>query len=120
MASRRILAIDQGTTNTKVLVLDESARSWRARRSPVEISCPQPGWVEQDATALWHSVAAAVDACLTSTDAQPIDAVAVTNQRESVVALGSPDRTSGRPVIIWQCRRTAAFCAELRRAASAA
>ncbi len=85
----------------------------RATR-PVDISFPQPGWVEQDALALWRSVEEAVDECLTRGGNPPIDAVGISNQRESVLVW---DRATGRPLgpaIVWQCRRTAPFCQALR------
>ncbi len=110
-----ILAIDQGTTNTKVLLVDR-AGTVRARASrPVPIAFPQPGWVEQDALAIWTSVTEAADDCLAQAAGCDVDAVGVTNQRESIVAW---DRENGRPAgpcIVWQCRRTAAFCDDLRR-----
>lgn len=110
-----ILAIDQGTTNTKVLLVDRTgAVRARASRS-LSITFPQPGWVEQDARTLWTSVTEAVDECLPQVDDAEIAAVGITNQRESVVVW---DRLTGEPAgpcIVWQCRRTAAFCEDLRR-----
>ena len=112
--SAHVLAIDQGTTNTKALIVNsEGAVVARAAR-PVEIRFPQPGWVEQDAAAIWRSVTESIDDCLRSAPHAGIAAVAVTNQRESCVVW---DRTTGEPcgpVVVWQCRRTAAFCDELR------
>ncbi|MBL0160410.1 MAG: glycerol kinase GlpK [Bryobacterales bacterium] len=110
---RLILAVDQGTTNTKVLLMDR-AGAVRARASrPLGIAFPEPGWVEQDARELWASVVAAMDDCLEQVQGTEVAAVGVTNQRESVIVW---DRRSGEPAgpcITWQCRRTAAFCAEL-------
>ncbi|HEY3444371.1 MAG TPA: glycerol kinase GlpK [Paludibaculum sp.] len=108
-----ILAVDQGTTNTKVLLMD-CAGTVRARASrPLGIAFPEPGWVEQDALALWTSVIEAMDDCLEQAHGAEVAAVGVTNQRESVIVW---DRRTGEPAgpcIIWQCRRTAAFCAKL-------
>ncbi|MGH9161074.1 MAG: FGGY family carbohydrate kinase, partial [Vicinamibacteraceae bacterium] len=114
MSNQHILAIDQGTTNTKVLLLDEAGVVVSRAARPVEIAFPEPGWVEQDGEQLWESVKAAIDECLATAHGDDIAAVAVTNQRESVIVW---DRESGRPIgpcIVWQCRRTAPFCAELR------
>ena len=114
MAPRHILAIDQGTTNTKVLVINEDGAVVASAARPVPIAFPQPGWVEQDAHAIWRSVTEAIDACLSDARLPPIDAVGVTNQRESVLVW---ERRSGEPVgpsITWQCRRTAPFCETLR------
>ena len=109
-----VLAIDQGTTNTKVLLVDETGGVIARASRPVEIAFPQPGWVEQDGMALWRTVEAAIDDCLTQASSVSPTVVAVTNQRESVLLW---DRATGQPVgpcIVWQCRRTAPFCATLR------
>ena len=114
MSGRHVLAVDQGTTNTKVLLFDERADVVARATRPVDIAFPQPGWVEQDALALWRSVEEAVDECLTRAGNPPIDAVGISNQRESVLVW---DRATGRPLgpaIVWQCRRTAPFCQALR------
>ena len=110
----QVLAIDQGTTNTKVFLFDERAAVVAQASRPVPIEFPRAGWIEQDANVIWRSVEEAVAQCLLSAPASPIAAVAVTNQRESVLLW---DRSSGRPVgpvIIWQCRRTTEFCETLR------
>ncbi len=114
MAHRHVLAIDQGTTNTKVLLFDDEAHVVARASRPVSIAFPQPGWVEQDPVGIWRSVTDGIAACLSSTAVNP-DVVAVTNQRESVLVW---ERASGRPLgpcITWQCRRTATFCDELRK-----
>jgi len=111
---RHLLAIDQGTSNTKALLVDEAGRIVARGLAPVEQRYPQPGWVEADAVALWESVASAVDDCLAVGDHVALAAVAVTNQRESTLVWS---RHTGRPlgpVVSWQCRRTAALCDEAR------
>jgi glycerol kinase len=108
-----ILAIDQGTTNTKaILVAADGAVVAHAAR-PLAVSYPQSAWVEQDPLAQWESVRDAVDACLAGAGVAPA-AVAIANQRESIVLW---ERATGRPVgpcVVWQCTRGASFCAELR------
>ncbi len=114
MSRRGILAIDQGTTNTKVLLFDEGGDVVSRASRPVGIAFPQPGWVEQDGLAIWRTVEDAIDECLARVPAASVDAIGVTNQRESVLVW---DRATGRPlgpVIVWQCRRTASFCDTLR------
>jgi glycerol kinase len=110
-----ILAIDQGTTNTKVLLVDR-AGAVRARASrPLSIEFPQPGWVEQDAHALWASVTAAAGDCISKAGDAEIAAVGISNQRESVIVW---DRRTGEPAgpcVVWQCRRSAPLCEEFRR-----
>lgn len=115
MNSRCILAIDQGTTNSKALLVDGHGAIVVSASRPLAIRFPQPAWVEQDPEAIWESVAAAIDECLAGAgnDATP-SAIAIANQRESVVLW---DRRTGAPVgpcVVWQCRRTAPFCAGLR------
>jgi glycerol kinase len=111
-----ILAIDQGTTGTTCLVFDADARLvGRAYREFAQ-HFPRPGWVEHDADEIWHvtrSVAlSALDAARMG--AGEIRAIGITNQRETVVVW---DEQTGEPLhraIVWQDRRTAARCDELR------
>lgn len=108
-----VLAIDQGTTNTKAILLSESGEVISRASRRMSISYPEPGWVEQDAGELWNTVVSALEALAIPADAT-VAAVGVTNQRESVIAW---ERRSGQPVgpcVVWQCRRTAPFCTELR------
>lgn len=109
-----ILAIDQGTTNTKVILLSRSGAIVAAASRPLAVSFPRDGWVEQDARELWASVLEAAAACLAQANQPEIAAIGVSNQRESVVVW---DRRSGEPIgpcIVWQCRRTEALCSDLR------
>jgi glycerol kinase len=109
-----ILAIDQGTTNTKALLVDATGAVVGRASCPVEVRYPQPAWVEQDPRALWQTVRAAVDECLEAAGDPPLAAVAVSNQRETALIW---DRRSGEPLgpaVVWQCRRAAAFCEQLR------
>jgi glycerol kinase len=111
-----ILAIDQGTTGTTVLLLD-AARTVRARgyRELPQIY-PRPGEVEHDPEAIWQSVTGALADVLKGFDARRIAAIGITNQRETTLVW---DRADGRPIgnaIVWQDRRTAPFCAELKAA----
>ncbi len=109
-----ILAIDQGTTNTKVLLVDQTGTVRAGASRPLAIDFPQPGWVEQDARDLWDSVAQAMDGCLAQAGGAEIAAVAITNQRESVVVWDRRTGDPAGPCITWQCRRTAPYCQELR------
>ena len=114
-SAKLILAIDQGTTNTKALLLDHSG-AVRARASrPLAIAFPEPGWVEQDALELWRSVVEVIEDCLAQAGAAKIAAIGVSNQRESVICWDRSTGQPGGPCIVWQCRRTAPWCAELER-----
>jgi len=112
--SGQILVIDQGTTNTKALLIDARGGVIAQAARALTQTYPHPAWVEQDAVAIWHSVRSTIDACLAAVAEPQIMAIALTNQRESVTLW---ERASGRPVgpvIGWQCRRTAAVCADVR------
>jgi glycerol kinase len=114
MPGKLILAIDQGTTNTKVLLIDRSGAVVARASHPLSIQFPQPAWVEQDARALWTSVVEAMVEVLARVPDAEIAAIGISNQRESVIAW---ERRTGEPVgpcVVWQCRRTAPFCDQLR------
>jgi glycerol kinase len=113
-----ILAIDQGTTGTTCLVFDERAELiGRAYREFSQIF-PRPGWVEHDAQEIWAVTHAVAGQALSAAKAEPgaLTAVGITNQRETVCVW---DPTSGEPLhnaIVWQDRRTAGSCEQLRAA----
>jgi glycerol kinase len=104
-----ILAIDQGTTGTTCLVVDEGLNVVRRGYAELAQHFPSPGWVEHDPEEIWQSVLAAARAA----GLEGVDTVAITNQRETTVLW---DRRTGAPVaraIVWQDRRTAERCREL-------
>jgi glycerol kinase len=114
---RNVLAIDQGTTSTTVLVLDE----FLGVRGKAAVELPQiyprPGWVEHDPEAIWQTVVGALERALAGARVRPdqISAIGVTNQRETTVLW---DRRTGEPArtaIVWQDRRTADMCGALKR-----
>jgi glycerol kinase len=113
-----ILAIDQGTTGTTCLVFDEQTELvGRAYREFTQ-HFPRPGWVEHDATEIWEVTRAVAGEALEDAGARPgeLHAVGITNQRETVCVW---DPVSGEPLaraIVWQDRRTAERCDELREA----
>ena len=111
-----VLSIDQGTTGTTALVFDRTARVRGRGYSEFTQHYTQPGWVEHDALEIWRvSLRAASDALAASgIEARCLRAVGITNQRETVVAW---ERSTGLPVaraIVWQDRRTASACDELK------
>jgi glycerol kinase len=111
-----ILAIDQGTTGTTCIVFDEEGRPRGRAYSEFEQYFPRPAWVEHDAAEIWDvtrkvAIGALSDAAVQGSD---LAGIGITNQRETVVAW---DPTTGEPVhhaLVWQDRRTAARCDELR------
>jgi glycerol kinase len=110
-----ILAIDQGTTGTTCLIVDDGLRPVGRGYCEIAQYFPEPGWVEHDPEEIWASVLMTAEAALADAGiaAHELTAVAIANQRETTVVW---ERRSGRPVqraIVWQDRRTAARCAEL-------
>ncbi len=111
-----ILAIDQGTTGTTCLVFDDEGQIAGRAYSEFRQHFPQPGWVEHDADEVWEvSRRVAIQAIADSgIQGAELDAIGIANQRETVVAW---DPATGEPVhraLVWQDRRTAARCEELR------
>jgi glycerol kinase len=107
-----ILAIDQGTTNSKAALVRPDGGLVSQGAAPVGVTSPQPGWVEQDADRIWSSVLEATVACLSAAPEAGIAGVALSTQRESVVGWRAGTGEPVGPVIGWQDRRTAAWCAE--------
>src|SRR6266851_3690717 len=110
-----ILSLDEGTTSARAALYDQAGRVVSMEAVPITCTYPHPGWVEQDALEIWRSQMNAVSRLIEKTGAAPRDIVAagITNQRETTIVW---DRATGQPIapaIVWQCRRTADFCAEL-------
>ena len=112
-----ILSIDQGTTGTTVVLLDHElnirAQGYREFRQIY----PQPGWVEHNPDEIWDSVLGAMNAAFSAGDISPADvgAIGITNQRETNLMW---DAATGKPchnAIVWQCRRTADICENLKQ-----
>lgn len=106
MTASVILAIDQGTTNTKAVIVDQQGTIQGKGVAPVPIEHPQPGWIQQAPEAIWHSVLSAISNCLQSLPPQDIAGLGISNQRESVVIWEHDTGTPIGPAITWQCRRT--------------
>src|SRR3990170_4082607 len=106
-----VLALDQGTSSSRAILLDRAGAPVASAQQPFEQIYPQPGWVEHDPEAIWQSQLDAARRALESARAAPSDiaAIGITNQRETTLIW---DR-SGRPIanaIVWQDRRTAPLC----------
>src|SRR5690349_22593317 len=96
-----ILAIDQGTTNSKALLVDAAGRVVSRGAAPVGISSARPGWVEQDAERIWSSVLEAVAECVGAAAGTRIAGVALSTQRESVVGWRADTGEPIGPVLGW-------------------
>ena len=111
-----ILAIDQGTTSSRAILFDKHMRPVQSCQQEFPQYFPQSGWVEHDAQEIWASVQAVVGGVMAQAGctAKDIAAIGITNQRETTLVW---DRNTGAPIhkaIVWQDRRTSAFCDRLR------
>ena len=111
-----ILAIDQGTTSSRAILFDKDMRPVQSCQQEFPQYFPQSGWVEHDAQEIWASVQAVVGGVMAQAGctAKDIAAIGITNQRETTLVW---DRKTGAPIhraIVWQDRRTSAFCDRLR------
>lgn len=113
-----LIAIDQGTSSSRTVVFDSAGRPVASAQQEFPQIYPQPGWVEHDPEAIWTSVLDVTRKAVSESDvkAASVAGLGITNQRETTLVW---DRESGAPVynaIVWQDRRTADQCAELRAA----
>jgi len=111
-----ILALDQGTTSSRAIVFDRDGGIVAVAQKEFRQIFPQPGWVEHDADEIWSTQMGVVHEALARAGVRAADiaAIGITNQRETAVIW---DRTTGRPIhnaIVWQDRRTAGLCDQLR------
>src|SRR5699024_3219234 len=111
-----IMALDAGTTSNRCILFDQEGRVRAAAQKEFPQIFPKPGWVEHDAREIWATqLGVAVEAMgKIGATAADIAAIGITNQRETTVVW---DRATGEPVynaIVWQCRRTSAYCVELK------
>jgi glycerol kinase len=110
-----VLAIDQGTTNTKALLIDASGTIVARASVPVAVTHPKPGWAEQSGEAIWRSVQAAVGECLAIRPDVKLASIGISNQRESVLLWDCATGEALGPCVTWQCRRSTERLAPLRR-----
>ncbi len=114
---KTVLALDQGTTSSRAILFDESGSIVGMAQRELAQHYPKPGWVEHDALEIWQMQADLVDQALNTCDLGSdveIVAAGITNQRETTLIW---DRATGEPIhpaIVWQDRRTAAHCEQLR------
>src|SRR4030095_4626204 len=116
MSQKYILALDQGTTSSRAILFDRQGRATAVAQQEFEQIYPQPGWVEHRPEDIWSSQLNAANVVLREADvkADQIEAIGITNQRETTIIW---DRETGEPIhnaIVWQCRRTAADCDRMR------
>jgi glycerol kinase len=111
-----ILVLDEGTTSTRAMLFDATGKPHGVAQAELTQHYPRPGWVEHDAEEIWDKTLACARQLAERAGPGRIAGIGITNQRETVVAW---DRRTGEPLaraLVWQDRRTAEFCAELREA----
>lgn len=112
-----IMALDLGTTSCRCIIFDKNGRICSAAQKEFTQYFPQPGWVEHDAEEIWATQTGLMYEAMSKIDItiNEIAGIGITNQRETTVLW---DKENGRPVhkaIVWQCRRTAGYCDELKK-----
>ncbi|MFO1414442.1 MAG: glycerol kinase GlpK [Burkholderiales bacterium] len=116
-----VLALDQGTTSSRAILFDRDGTIRASAQQEFRQIFPQPGWVEHDATEIWATQSGVLHEALAKAHvtAKDVAAIGITNQRETTIVW---ERATGRPIahaIVWQDRRTAGLCDELRQAGRA-
>jgi len=114
--AKHVLSIDQGTTGTTVMILDENVRVVSRVTREFEQIYPRPGWVEHDPEAIWGSVTGALEEALAraSLDRSTIAGIGITNQRETSVIWERRGGAAVHNAIVWQDRRTADLCQKMK------
>jgi glycerol kinase len=112
-----VIALDQGTTSSRSIIFDREQDIVGVSQREFPQIYPQPGWVEHDPMEIWSSQYSVLTEVLAKSGVAPeeIAAIGITNQRETTIVW---DKKTGRPIynaIVWQCRRTAALCEELKK-----
>lgn len=116
MPQTYIMALDQGTTSSRAIIFDKNGQVVSSAQQEIKQYFPEPGWVEHDANEIWVSVLAVIAGSLSMAGIGPeqIEAIGITNQRETAVVW---DRNTGRPIhraIVWQSRQSADICEDLK------
>jgi len=116
MSKKYILAFDQGTTSSRAIIFDRNGAIISSSQKKIKQIYPHPGWIEHDPIEIWETQLASAKEAMKNIGANPenIAGIGITNQRETTVLW---DKTTGKPVynaIVWQCRRTADICDDLK------
>ena len=116
MSKKYVLALDQGTTSSRAILFDQGGNCVGLAQKEFTQIYPKPGWVEHDPMEIWGSQSGVAREVLETMGVRPseVAAIGITNQRETTVVW---EKATGKPLcnaIVWQCRRTAAICDELK------
>ena len=117
MGKKYIMALDQGTTSSRAILFNKNAEIVQVAQKEFKQIYPKPGWVEHDPMEIWGSQMGVAREVLETAGVRPqeVAAIGITNQRETTVVW---DKNTGKPIynaIVWQCRRTAPICDELKK-----
>ena len=117
MSTKYVLALDQGTTSSRAILFDNEQNIIAVQQREFEQIYPQQGWVEHNPMEIWSTQYGVMNEVVAQSgvDAHDIAAIGITNQRETTILW---EKATGRPIynaIVWQCRRTAPLCEELKR-----
>ena len=109
-----VIALDEGTTSTRAVLFNTNTQKIdKVKNVPIKQYYPQPGYVEESATEIYSSTLGVLVECIETVGVNSVLGIAITNQRETVIAW---ERSTGKPLynaIIWQCRRTMDYCSEI-------
>lgn len=115
MSDRAILAIDQGTTNTKALLFSEAGEVVAQACRPMSVQHPHSDWAEQSPAAIWSAVEGVITEVIAAAPGLTIAAIGLSNQRESALLWDPVAGEALGPCVLWQCRRTSDHCMQLRQ-----
>lgn len=115
MSDRAILAIDQGTSNTKALLFSQAGEIVAQASRAMRVEHPEPDWAEQSPDAIWSAVREVIAEVVEAAPSWTIAAIGISNQRESALLWDPVAGEALGPCVLWQCRRTSGRCAQLRR-----
>lgn len=121
MTEKFILSLDQGTTSSRAIVFDHAGRIVSLAQKPFEQHFPRPGWVEHDAQEIWSTQSSVAAEAVARADLTGLDieAIGITNQRETVVVWDTDTQQPIHRAIVWQDRRTSDYCESLKEAGHA-
>ncbi len=114
--SKIVMALDQGTSSSRTVLFNEAGRILASASQELPSQFPQSGWVEQHPEEIWKSQKQTIETALSNAGLKMVDitAIGITNQRETVIAWNKETGEAVGNAIVWQCRRTANFCKELK------
>ena len=112
-SKKYVVALDQGTTSSRAVLYDLSGNELKIASRPLSVRFPKEAWVEQDADEIWSTQLSALQEAAAGVEGQ-IAALGISNQRETTIVWSRKTGEALAPAVVWQCRRSAEICADLR------